>query len=62
MYKGDISNAFTRRVLVTTDAVLTWESSKFLVLSPRLKKNTRSILKSLAAYTCGLLAVNIPMS
>jgi predicted metal-dependent peptidase len=40
MYKGDISNAFTRRVLVTTDAVLTWESSikKVFGIIPKVEK------------------------
>lgn len=40
MYKGDISNAFTRRVLVTTDAVLTWESSikKVFGFIPKIEK------------------------
>lgn len=40
MYKGDISNAFTRRVLVTTDAVLTWESSikKVFGIIPKIEK------------------------
>jgi len=40
MYKGDISNAFTRRELVTTDAVLTWESSikKVFGIIPKVEK------------------------
>jgi predicted metal-dependent peptidase len=40
MYKGDISNAFTKRVLVTTDAVLTWESSikKVFGIIPKVEK------------------------
>ena len=40
MQKGDISNAFTRRVLVTTDAVLTWESSikKVFGIIPKVEK------------------------
>ena len=41
MYKGDISNDFTRRVLVTTDAILNWESSikKVFGFIPKIEKN-----------------------
>lgn len=40
MYKGDISNAFTKRVLVTTDGILNWESSvkKVLKFIPKIEK------------------------
>lgn len=41
MLKGDISNAFTRRVLVTTDLIINTEVSieKLLKIIPRVKKN-----------------------
>ena len=41
MLKGDISNAFTRRVLVTTDLIITTEVSikKILRVIPRIEKS-----------------------
>lgn len=40
MLKGDISNAFTQRVLVTTDLIITTETSikKILRVIPRIEK------------------------
>ena len=40
MYKGDISNACTRRVLVTTDGILNWETSvkKVFKIIPKIEK------------------------